>query len=264
MKFYDTHMHSRLSFDSNEDPKNYLDKNTEVITFTDHLELENTLYDNRDDIPDFAQMFEWKKQFKRDYNVDLLAGVEIGYVHRQKERLDRILSHYDFDIMLLSCHQNDQYDYMSEVPGEKPEDQMGKYVDQLLLAVENMPYCQIMTHFDYGFRIHDLKVKDLKPYEDKLIKVFKKSIENGLAFELNSKSIVTYHNTNLYEWAIPVYRSLGGNLFSLGSDAHEAKEHFLEFGNLVDLLDKFNVTEVVQFKNQELSLYSIDKLKKQF
>lgn len=262
MQFYDTHMHSRLSFDSNEDPVNYINETTEVLTFTDHLDLENTIFDKRDDIPDFDQLFGWQKQFKTSHNVDLLAGVEVGFVPGQKERLEAIVSAYDFDIKLLSCHQNSEYDYMDEVD-EKPEVMMAKYMDQLLRALDEMSGFQIMTHFDYGFRIHDMTVNDIQKYEKNMVAIFKKCIDNNLAFELNSKSLIKYHNEDLYEWAIPIYQSLGGKLFSIGSDAHEAKDHFLAFDKSIALLEKFGVTEVAQFKKQQLSLYPLAKLKQE-
>ena len=52
MKFYDTHMHSYLSFDSEEDPTAYLSKKTEVLTFTEHLDLDNTIFDTLTNIPE--------------------------------------------------------------------------------------------------------------------------------------------------------------------------------------------------------------------
>ena len=261
MLFYDTHMHSKLSFDSKAEPTSYVKDKIERLTFTDHLDLDHTINDMRDEIPDFDTLFSWKADFKEKYQIDLLAGIEVGYVPGQKERLDEILNSHDFDIKLLSCHQNDVYDYMDDLPDEKPEDMMTKYVDQLLKAVTMMPDTQILTHFDYGFRVHDVSLDELEPYKAKLTQVFEKAVENDLALELNSKSIVKHHNTDSYEWAIQTYQSLGGTLFSLGSDAHQADDHFLAFDQLIELLEKFDIEKVVQYKNQELSFVTLDEVK---
>lgn len=263
MKFYDTHMHSHLSFDCVETPQSYLDEETENITFTEHLDLENTANEGQDDIPDFQQHLNWQKQFKEAEQVNLLLGVEIGYVPTHQKRLEKILEPYPFDLKLLSVHQNSQYDYMDQTTGDAPEMMINKYLDQLLEALEQMKGCQIMTHFDYGFRIHPITADRLQPYENKLMRIFEKCANLGLAFELNSKSLWKYNKLDLYKWAIPRFQSVGGNLFSLGSDAHKADEHFMNFLDSIEILEKFGVTEVAQYQHQELYLYPLARLKKE-
>jgi len=81
-----------------------------------------------------------------------------------------------------------------------------------------------------------------------------------MAFELNSKSIFNYHNYHLYDWAIPLYQSLGGEVFSLGSDAHKAEDHKLKFEQSINLLKKHNVKEVALFKNQNLERIDLDEI----
>lgn len=259
MKFYDTHMHSHLSFDCFEDPEAYISEKTEFITFTEHLDLDNTANKRQDDIPNFDELLKWQKQFKEKFNVDLLLGVEIGFVPSHQERLEKIISTYDFDLKLLSVHQNEDYDYMDSVDVQ-PEIMINKYLDQLLLALNLMKDCHIMTHFDYGFRIHQLMADQLAPYEDKLMAIFQKCADNGLAFELNSKSLYNYDNKDLYEWAIPRYQSVGGTLFSLGSDAHRVDEHFMRFDESIELLEKFGVSQVAQFNRGKLYFQDLEEL----
>lgn len=145
-----------------------------------------------------------------------------------------------------------------------PEEMIKSYLTQLNEALDHFSDAQIFCHFDYGFRIFDLSPKDFKHYEEQLIPLLKKVIKYGLAFELNSKSIFGYENRAMYEWIIPIYQELGGRLFSLGSDAHEAESHYLNFGELINLLDKFEVQSVAQFYKQELTNYPLSELKKKF
>lgn len=102
--------------------------------------MENDANNGQDDIPDFDQLFSWKKEMIENTNVDLLTGVEIGYVPHQKERLQDIVDSYDFDLRLLSCHQNEKYDYMDKV-GEEPKVMINEYLEQLLEALKEMPDC---------------------------------------------------------------------------------------------------------------------------
>lgn len=254
-------MHSYLSFDSEEDPASYLSEKIEVLTFTEHLDLDNTIFDKRDDIPDFDEIVKWQSEFEKEHDIDLLLGVEVGYVPGQEERLRAIFSSYDFDVKLLSCHQNDRYDYMDEVTEDTPDEMMQNYVEQLYEAVSTMTDCQIMTHFDYGFRVHDVTPEVFEEYKESLKRVFRKAIENDLAFELNGKSIVKYGTLELYKWAVPAYIELGGELFSLGSDAHHAGEHFIGFEQMIKLLEAHGVSDVALYKNQNRYMVALKDVK---
>lgn len=262
MTFYDTHMHSYLSFDSEAEPTSYLSEKTGVLTFTEHLDLDNTIFDKRDDIPDFDEIINWQSLFQKEHDIELLLGVEVGYVPGQQERLNAILSSFDFDVKLLSCHQNNRYDYMDERTEDTSKEMMDNYVDQLYQAVSTMKNCQIMAHFDYGFRVHDVSSETFESYKEPLVRVFKKAIKNDFAFELNGKSIEKYGTLDLYKWAIPAYIELGGTIFSLGSDAHNAAEHFMAFDKMIALLKQHGVTEVAQYKKQKRYMVSLEAVEK--
>lgn len=262
MTFYDTHMHSYLSFDSEAEPTSYVSEKTKILTFTEHLDLDNTIFGKRDDIPDFDEMLKWQRMFQSDHEIELLLGVEVGYVPGQEARLDDILSGFDFDVKLLSCHQNNRYDYMEEHTRDTSKAMMDNYVNQLYQAVSTMRDCQIMAHFDYGFRVHNVSAETFESYKEPLKRVFKKAIENDFAFELNGKSIAKYGTLDLYKWAIPAYIELGGTIFSLGSDAHNASEHFIAFDTMIALLKQQGVTEVAQYKNEARYMVGLEEVEK--
>ena len=101
----------------------------------------------------------------------------------------------------------------------------------------------------------EMTVEDYqKLAEPLLIEIFKAAIEANLAVELNAKSFVKYNNQHLYEYAIPLYISLGGKLFTLGSDAHVAEDYELGFEEMGALLKKHGVTQLATFKKQEMTL----------
>lgn len=265
MNFYDQHCHTHLSFDSEESIDNYLALGLEKLTFTEHLDLDNPVSGGDDDIPDFEQAVLWQQEMKEKNDVDLLLGVEVGYVPGQEDRLNEILSSYDFDIKLLSCHHNRIYDYMdtkeTNAKVESSEQMMDQYVDQLLEAVTHMTDVQIMTHFDYGFRVHDASLETIQErYTEKITEIFQQIIKHEIAFELNSKSIVKYKNLDLYKWAIPLYLSLGGKLFTLGSDAHLASDYMLAFNDLRKLLQQYGVDEVALYEKEQAKMVKLSEL----
>lgn len=69
--------------------------------------------------------------------------------------------------------------------------------------------------------------------------------------EINAKSFGRYQNAELYRFAIPLYQSLGGKLFTLGSDAHAAEDYQLLFPEMANLLREFDVKKLVVFQGEE-------------
>ncbi|MGZ7140826.1 hypothetical protein ACXWN7_10550, partial [Streptococcus pyogenes] len=70
---------------------------------------------------------------------------------------------------------------------------MQEYLDKLEYAIGRVD-ADVLAHFDYGFRLFEVSVEELKTYEDQLRRIFQKMIEHDLAFELNSKSMYLYHH----------------------------------------------------------------------
>lgn len=265
MRFYDQHCHTQLSFDSEASPWDYAKLGLEVLTFTEHLDLDNPVSKGQDDIPNFEQTLAWQETFSKEYGSQLLLGVEVGYAPGQGQRLREFLASYDFDIQLLSCHHNLIYDYMDTAKHsdklDEPIERMDQYVAQLLEAVQELPDVQILAHFDYGFRVHDVSTEwIIERYGNQLTEVFKRCISQNIAFELNSKSIYKYDKLALYRWAIPLYKDLGGRLFTLGSDAHEVADYQLAFDQLKALLLEFDIQEVTLFEAKAPRLVGWDTL----
>lgn len=263
MDFYDTHAHSLLSFDSEEEPNNYLTDLTQTVALTEHLEFDYKYVEGGQLIPQFEQIIDWQNVWKKEGN-QLLMGVEIGYSKGNANRLKQAIEPFEMDLLLLSSHHNNEYDFMDTKVAATPEEMMGSYLSQLEEAVDYFPDAQIFCHFDYGFRIFDLSPNEFNNYEEQLVAILQKVIQHNLAFELNSKSIFDYENRAMYEWLIPIYQSLGGTLFSIGSDAHKATDHYKKFGELIHILDQFGVKSVAQFHKQQLSNYPLTELKKKF
>jgi len=119
-------------------------------------------------------------------------------------------------------------------------------------VLESFPDGHILTHFEYGLRRFDFTPEELEShFEKELIAIFKKVIQRELAMEINAKSFGRYQNETLYRYAIPLYQSLGGKLFTLGSDAHVAEDYRLLFSEMANLLREFDVKQLVVFQGND-------------
>ena len=254
--YYDQHLHTHHSFDSEEAIENYLAVTSNQLVTTEHLDFHNPAEDFKDSIPDFTRYQQEFTKVEETYQRPLLRGIEVGYVPSQKDIIKEFLVGKPYDVVLLSTHQDGEIDFMDPVVRTYDVKKLIEaYYTQMLQSIKDMPEANILTHFDYGVRQINITAEDYqKLAEPLLIEIFKAAIEANLAVELNAKSFVKYNNQHLYEYAIPLYISLGGKLFTLGSDAHVAEDYELGFEEMGALLKKHGVTQLVTFNKQEMTL----------
>lgn len=253
MNYYDQHLHTYLSFDSTETFENYLDKGLEIFVSTDHFDLKNPYTNFNDDVPDYEEYTKKLAELSTKYETKLLKGIEIGVVPGQEAAIMDFLSQREYDVKIMSIHQNGKFDYMDPIVKTKPKLEVAKgYFEQMAQVLDSFPEGNILAHFDYGLRQLELSPKELEEnFEPILTEIFKKAIDRQMGFELNAKSFVKYNNAELYRYAVPLYISLGGELFTLGSDAHVAEDYRLGFSEMADLLRANQVKELVVFQGKD-------------
>ncbi|MGX7031451.1 PHP domain-containing protein [Vagococcus zengguangii] len=256
MTYYDQHLHTYHSFDSSETFENYLARSPKVLVTTEHLDFKNPWDNFEDSMPNYADYAAEVDRLNAQQDIPILKGIEIGFVPEHWPLIQNYLAGHDYDVQLLSVHQNGEYDFMDDIVLTlEPETLIKDYYTRLLEAIKTVDPANIMTHFDYGVRRLTLDVETFKHYaEPYLIPVFKAAINKELAFELNAKSFVSYHNQALYEYAVPLYLSLGGKLFSLGSDAHRAEDYELGYDQMKHFLKGFGINELATYQQGKLRL----------
>lgn len=254
--YYDQHLHTHHSFDSEERFENYLNKTDNTLVTTEHLDFYNPADEFKDSLPDFITYNQEINELEEKYNRNILRGIEVGYVPSQHDVITEFVEKSPYDLILLSTHQNGKIDFMDPIVRTMEKKRLvTEYYEQMILSVENMTQANILTHFDYGMRQLDISAEEYQQLaEPLLIELFKKVIDKKLAVELNAKSFVKYNNQHLYDYAIPLYISLGGELFTLGSDAHVSEDYELGFKEMGQLLKKHNIEKLATFKKQKMSL----------
>lgn len=257
MQYYDQHVHTAYSFDSTEKIEAYITNHQpHYFVTTEHLDFSNPSDGGCDSIPDYLAYTEEIKKLTPLYPTKFLKGIEIGYVKTHQKQIKKFLENKNFDLILLSVHQDGNKDFMDPlVLEENPEKLIVDYYTRMIEAIEVMSEANILTHFDYGVRRLKISVTDYqKIAEPYLEKVFQLIIKKELALELNGKSFKSYGNQHLYEYALPLYQRLGGKLFTLGSDAHQTNKYELAFSEMKQCLTKLNIAELATYQNQTLKM----------
>ena len=250
---FDQHVHSSFSFDSNEDLENYINvsNNSDIIT-TEHLDFENPIINYKDSSIDYLKYVGQIKNLNKKYSNKFFLGIEIGYTQKTEKRIEEFLKDKNFNLKLLSIHQNGNYDYMCvNKKLISLEVLIQEYFEQMIQALESSIEFNVLAHFEYGLRMIDISVTDFDNLASVFLnKIIELIIKKEIAFEVNTKSMYKYKKENLYNYIIEKYIKKGGRLFTLGSDAHNIKEYAYKFDEAKNFLLSKNIKEIILFKDK--------------
>ena len=250
---FDQHVHSSFSFDSNEDLENYINvsNNSDIIT-TEHLDFENPIINYKDSSIDYLKYVGQIKNLNKKYSNKFFLGIEIGYTPNSEKRIEDFLKDKNFNLKLLSIHQNGNYDYMCvNKKLISLEVLIQEYFEQMIQALESSIEFNVLAHFEYGLRMIDISVTDFDNLASVFLnKIIELIVKKEIAFEVNTKSMYKYKKENLYNYMIEKYIKKGGRLFTLGSDAHNIREYAYKFDEVKKFLLSKNIKEIILFKDK--------------
>ena len=250
---FDQHVHSNFSFDSNEALENYINiSNKNDIVTTEHLDFANPIINYEDSSIEYLKYIEEITSLNKKYSNKFFSGIEIGYTLNSEKRIEDFLKDKNFNLKLLSIHQNGLYDYMCvNKKLISLEALIQEYFEQMIQALESSIEFNVLAHFEYGIRIIDISVTDFDSLASKFLnKIIELIIKKEIAFEVNTKSMYKYKKENLYSYMIEKYLKKGGKLFTLGSDAHNIKDYAYKFDEARKFLLDRNIKEIILFKDK--------------
>ena len=250
---FDQHVHSSYSFDSNENLENYINvsDNNDIIT-TEHLDFENPIINYKDSLIDYLKYVGQIKNLNKKYSNKFFLGIEIGYTPNSEKRIEDFLKDKNFNLKLLSIHQNGNYDYMCvNKKLISLEVLIQEYFEQMIQALESSIKFNVLAHFEYGLRMIDISIIEFDNLGSVFLnKIIELIVKKEIAFEVNTKSMYKYKKENLYNYMIEKYIKKGGRLFTLGSDAHNIKEYAYKFDEAKNFLLSKNMKEIILFKDK--------------
>lgn len=249
MKYYDQHVHTFFSFDSEERFEKYLALTDGYFVSTEHLDFQNPST-GRDDMPDYEAYSLKVEALNKRYNNRVLKGIEIGYQAQAHDQLIEFFKDKDYDLKLFSIHQNGRYDYLDNVIYTKdPIEVMDEYYRLMLDGIQRFHDVNVLAHFEYGIRFLEVSVETFIEKSGAILKeIFTEAVKHNIALELNARSMYQYHKLPLYEYAIDLYKSVGGHLFTIGSDAHSTKYYRYHFEDIFALLKQHGIYELTVFQ----------------
>lgn len=259
----DQHVHSNYSPDSEETLSQIVahavQLGKQAVVTTDHFDYD-CKYFKKDVLIDMDNYEREVAELRRNHEIDIRKGIEVGYRSDYHEEINRYLERHAFDLVLLSAHNNGVLDFAEEAFHDQPMELiLADYFSHVRDAVERMDNYDVVAHFDYVARYTKsmVTVADYERCSPILYDVLKTIIRKEKVLELNTTGLFRQGWIHPHAYIIEMYLDLGGKWFSLGSDAHRIGSIEQGFGQALELLKSYDIHEVVQFRNRVPQLVSI-------
>ena len=230
------------------------------IGITEHYEVEypDDGLDWTFDLKEYDKAFEiWRE---RAGELELLKGIEFGYVSGVEKEIERLSALIPFDVVLLSVHLFRGKDfYVDRECYKLPAKELhGEYIANMAEMCEKCDNYNVAAHYDYINRYADNK-SDFVTYDEcpkEFDRLFEALITKDKALEINTKSIKK-HIDGGFTRSLPDagilnrYRAMGGKYITLGSDSHFPGTFAVCYGEAIDYLKSLGFTETVYFKDRK-------------
>ena len=280
----DMHTHSSFSPDADRDAsieamaEKARDLGLGHITVTDHCDCNFWHRQDEFDYPEY-QLPDSMMFGARDYALEsitkvneaknryprLLCGIELGQPLQAPEAAACITSLDGLDFIIGSLHMNegrpDFYwiDY-SKLSREEIDTILYDYFDEILRMCLNCDF-DVLGHLTYPLRYivgdHGISV-DMEKYGEKIENIFKALIERGKGIEINTSGLRQKYGKTLPDLdLIKLYRSLGGEIITLGSDAHRISDIGAGLTEGAELARQAGFSYTAVFKNRKPKFISL-------
>ena len=230
----DYHLHTSHSTDSDEPMENMILKaiglGLDQICFTEHMDME---YPSEKGAPEGEFLLNTDSylfdliRFQEKYadKIRILFGVELGLQPHLSRENTRYIKEHDFDFVIASshvCNKTDPY-LTSFYEGRSEEEAYREYFSSILDNLKCFSDFDVYGHLDYVVRYGPDKDKHYtyEKYKDLLDPILDTLLEKEKGIEINTGGL----NRGLSDLhpckeILKRYRLLGGEIVTVGSDAH--------------------------------------------
>ena len=225
---FDFHLHSRLSFDTEEDPVEILkaaeNMGLREICFTDHYDHcsekdgHHDIFTIEDYILNYGNLTSKKLKLRK--------GVEFGLTTWNKQEAEHFLGLWDFDFVIGSVHYAGGYDpYFEQFwQGITFEEAIQKYLKQVLDCVKIHDNFDVLGHLTYVCKSEHnpthsgVSYEEVKDITDEILKIL---VDKGKGIEVNTSGVDRVGDFLPSLDYVKRFRELGGEIVTIGSDAHD-------------------------------------------
>ena len=235
--YSDFHLHTSFSDDSDTDPEKQIERAIALrmssICFTDHIDMDYPEGEFTFEL-DIDAYYNCYLQYREKYKnkIQLFFGVEFGMQPHLGPAFEEYTAIHPFDFVIGSNHLvrgMDPY-YPEAFEGYTEDSTYRRYFEELLTEVTNCSSFDVMGHLDYIVRYgpNQNRSYSYEKYQDVIDEILRTVISKGKGIECNTSGLRNLGVPHPMPQILTRYREMGGEILTIGSDAH-VPEH-LGFG----------------------------------
>ena len=213
----DNHFHSTFSQDGSSSLNAIIERQYQfglkVVTNTEHYDADPQ--DSGFGFYDYAAIEKEILRLRKLYPITILHGVEITYQKKFLDQINEFLDKYKFDLIIGSIHYIDGT--LIRQWSEKAKDFTPYF--KLLVELSKWKGMNVLGHLDYIKKY--TKLYKEKEYLGFIETILKNIIKNNIALGINTSGFRRMaHEQYPSDSILKIYKDLGGELISIGSDSH--------------------------------------------
>ena len=267
----DMHMHTWFSTDSEACPRDMADeavrKGLKTICFTDHFDKDDLEW-GEEGIFDVDAYFVEMQKLQEEYagKLNIRIGIELGLRTYLKDYYEELTKKYPFDFVIGSVH-NVPYKkdaegnilYTDPAAEKLFTDRTDKKAYRLMMetTLENVRTSdcfQTLGHLDYVVRYGKSREKEYSytDYADIIDEILKLLIEKEKGLEVNSAGLkYGLPFAHPHPDVLKRYRELGGEIITIGADAHKPEHVAYDFAKAEEILKSCGFKYYTEFFEQK-------------
>ncbi len=262
----DYHLHTSYSGDATSSMEEMIQKGIQLglthMCFTDHYDYD---FPHRDDIPDDyfivntdAYLYELlKMREKYGSQIKINFGIELGLQPHLKRHMAIYAKQYDFDFIIGSSHicnkQDPYYPEFYEGEGRTEEDAYREYFSSIIENIRLFSNFDVYGHLDYVVRYGPNKDQfyTYDKYKDLLDQIIDLLLEKGKGIEINTAAVKSgLRELHPCMAVLKRYHDMGGEIITVGSDAHNTARIAADFDRASDILKECGFKYYTIFENR--------------
>lgn len=261
----DFHMHTAFSTDSETPVRAMIEgaiaKGLKTICITDHRDEDYPFYE---EMGEHAFLFDVDAYFcelnalREEYadRIDVRIGIELGLQPHLGKSYRELVNKYPFDFVIGSVHVVEGTDpYYGEIFHKRSdEDAYRKTFRETLENLKNVETFDVLGHIDYVVRYGKYQDKEYsyERFAPELDAILKVVIEKGKGIELNTAGWkYGLGFAHPHPEVLKRYRELGGEIITIGADAHKPEHIAYDFEKVSGLLRACGFEYYTEFKGRK-------------
>lgn len=268
----DYHIHSWYSADSmvpmEQTVQDALRLGLAEICFTDHVDYGvkqdwqplTLCYDPADKAGqplrnvNYPAYFAEVQRLQRQYagRIAIRSGLEFGVQTHTIPLYEQLYARWPMDFVILSCHQVEDTTFWDQrfQTGRTQQEYQQRYYEEILQVIRRYRGYSVLGHLDMIARYDKAGPYPFENIREVVTAILRQAIEDGKGLEVNT-SCWRYGLSDLTPCRdiLRLYRALGGEILTIGSDAHKPGHLGAHLQETIDALRALGFSAICTFQN---------------